>query len=167
MKLINNTKDLLTLLKLDGELNLPISNFQIDSRKVNKNSVFFGLTGSNFDGSFFAEDAINKGASLAIIRKNKISNSMANSSKIISVSSPEEYLISSAARAIERFTGIVIGVTGSNGKTTTKNILNSCIKNSYATYQNYNNEIGLPLCCLLYTSPSPRDKRQSRMPSSA
>ena len=148
MKLINNTKDLLTLLKLDGELNLPISNFQIDSRKVNKNSVFFGLTGSNFDGSFFAEDAINKGASLAIIRKNKISNSMANSSKIISVSSPEEYLISSAARAIERFKGIVIGVTGSNGKTTTKNILNSCVKNSYSTYQNYNNEIGLPLCAL-------------------
>ena len=148
MKLINNTKDLLTLLKLDGELNLPISNFQIDSRKVNKNSVFFGLTGSNFDGSFFAEDAINKGASLAIIRKNKISNSMANSSKIISVSSPEEYLISSAARAIERFKGIVIGVTGSNGKTTTKNILNRCIKNSYSTYQNYNNEIGLPLCAL-------------------
>ena len=148
MKLINNTKDLLTLLKLDGELNLPISNFQIDSRKVNKNSVFFGLTGSNFDGSFFAEDAINKGASLAIIRKNKISNSMASSSKIISVSSPEEYLISSAARAIERFKGIVIGVTGSNGKTTTKNILNSCIKNSYATFQNYNNEIGLPLCAL-------------------
>ena len=148
MKLINNTKDLLTLLKLDGELNLPISNFQIDSRKVNKNSVFFGLTGSNFDGSFFAEDAINKGASLAIIRKNKISNSMASSSKIISVSSPEEYLISSAARAIERFKGIVIGVTGSNGKTTTKNILNRCIKNSYSTYQNYNNEIGLPLCAL-------------------
>ena len=148
MKLINNTKDLLTLLKLDGELNLPISNFQIDSRKVNKNSVFFGLTGSNFDGSFFAEDAINKGASLAIIRKKKILNSMANSSKIISVSSPEEYLISSAARAIERFKGIVIGVTGSNGKTTTKNILNNCIKNSYSTYQNYNNEIGLPLCAL-------------------
>ena len=148
MKLINNTKDLLTLLKLDGELNLPISNFQIDSRKVKKNSVFFGLTGSNFDGSFFAEDAINKGASLAIIRKKKISNSMVNSPKIISVRSPEEYLISSAARAIERFKGIVIGVTGSNGKTTTKNILNRCIKNSYSTYQNYNNEIGLPLCAL-------------------
>ena len=148
MKLINNTKDLLTLLKLDGELNLPISNFQIDSRKVKKNSVFFGLTGSNFDGSFFAEDAINKGASLAIIRKNKISNSVANSPKIISVRSPEEYLISSAERAIERFNGIVIGVTGSNGKTTTKNILNNCIKNSYATYQNYNNQIGLPLCAL-------------------
>ena len=69
MKLINNTKDLLTLLQLDGESNLPISNFQIDSRKVKQNSVFFGLTGSKEDGSFYAEDAINKGASLAIIKK--------------------------------------------------------------------------------------------------
>jgi len=148
MKLINNTKDLLTLLKLDGKSNLPISNFQIDSRKVKKNSVFFGLTGSKEDGSFYGEDAINKGASLAIIRKNKISNSMAYSPKIISVKSPEECLISAAEMAIERYKGIVIGVTGSNGKTTTKTILNACIKNSYATYQNYNNEIGLPLCAL-------------------
>ena len=148
MKLINNTKDLLTLLQLDGESNLPISNFQIDSRKVKKNSVFFGLTGSKEDGSFYAEDAINKGASLAIIRKSKISNSMAYSPKIISVKSPEECLISSAAMAIERYKGIVIGVTGSNGKTTTKAILNTCIKNSYGSYKNYNNEIGLPLCAL-------------------
>ena len=111
MKLINNTKDLLTLLHLDGKLNLPISNFQIDSRKVKKNSVFFGLTGSNEDGSFYAEDAINKGASLAIKRSSKISNSMAYSPKIISVKSPEECLISSAKMAIERYKGVVIGVT--------------------------------------------------------
>ena len=148
MKLINNTKDLLSLLRLEGESNLPISNFQIDSRKVKQNSVFFGLTGSKEDGSSYAEDAINKGASLAIIRKSKISNSMAYSPKIISVKSPEKCLINSAEMAIERYTGIVIGVTGSNGKTTTKTILNTCIKNSYGTYQNYNNEIGLPLCAL-------------------
>ena len=128
MKLINNTKDLLTFLQLDGETNLPISNFQIDSRKVKKNSVFFGLTGLKEDGSFYAEDAINKGASLAIIRKSKISNSIAFSPKIISVKSPEKILINSAKMAIERYQGIVIGVTGSNGKTTTKNILNTCIK---------------------------------------
>ena len=148
MKLINNTKDLLTFLQLDGEKNLPISNFQIDSRKVKKNSVFFGLTGSKEDGSFYAEDAINKGASLAIIRKSKISNSIAFSPKIISVKSPEKILINSAKMAIERYQGTVIGVTGSNGKTTTKTILNTCIKNSYGTHQNYNNEIGLPLCAL-------------------
>ena len=148
MKLINNTKDFLTLLKLDGKSSLPIRNFQIDSRKVQKNSVFFGLNGSNEDGSLYAEDAIKNGASLAIVKKRKTANSIFNSSKLIKVQSPEDVLIQAAEIAMERYKGNIIGVTGSNGKTTTKNILNSCIKDSYATYQNYNNEIGLPLCAL-------------------
>ena len=148
MKLINNTKDFLTLLKLDGKSSLPIRNFQIDSRKVQKNSVFFGLNGSNEDGSLYAEDAIKNGASLAIVKKRKTANSIFNSSKLIKVQSPEDVLIQAAEIAMERYEGNIIGVTGSNGKTTTKNILNSCIKDSYATYQNYNNEIGLPLCAL-------------------
>jgi len=148
MKLISNTKDFLTSLKLDGKSSLPIRNFKIDSRKVQKNSVFFGLNGSNEDGSLYAEDAIKKGASLAIVKKSKIANSISQSSKIIKVQSPEDILIQAAEIAMERYKGNIIGVTGSNGKTTTKNILNTCIKNSYATYQNYNNEIGLPLCAL-------------------
>jgi len=148
MRLIKNTQDLLTSLKLDGKSRLPISNFQIDSRKVTKNSVFFGLTGSNEDGSLYAKEAIRKGASLAIAKEGKILNSSAQLSKIILVKSPEKYLIESAKVAMGRYKGNVIGVTGSNGKTTTKNILKSCIKNSYATFQNYNNEIGLPLCAL-------------------
>ena len=80
MKLINNTKDFLTLLNLDGESSLPIRNFQIDSRKVQKNSVFFGLNGSKEDGSLYAEDAIKNGASLAIVKKRKTANSIFNSS---------------------------------------------------------------------------------------
>ena len=148
MKLINNTKDFLASLKLDSKLSLPIKNFQIDSRKVQKNSVFFGLNGLNEDGSIYAEDAIKQGASLAIIKKSKTVDSIYHSSKIIKVQSPEDILIKAAEIAMERFKGNIIGVTGSNGKTTTKNILNTCIKNSYATYQNYNNEIGLPLCAL-------------------
>ena len=148
MRLIKNTQDLLTSLKLDGKSRLPIKNFQIDSRKVTKNSVFFGLTGSNEDGSLYAKEAIRKGASLAIAKEGKILNSSAQLSKIILVKSPEKYLIESAKVAMGRYKGNVIGVTGSNGKTTTKNILKSCIKNSYATFQNYNNEIGLPLCAL-------------------
>ena len=148
MKLINNTKDLLTSLKLDAKSSLPIRNFQIDSRKVQKNSVFFGLNGSNENGSVYADDAITKGASLAIVKKSKMPSSISNSSKIIQVQSPEDILIQTAEIAMKRYKGNIIGVTGSNGKTTTKNILNTCIKNSYATYQNYNNEIGLPLCAL-------------------
>jgi UDP-N-acetylmuramoyl-tripeptide--D-alanyl-D-alanine ligase len=148
MKLIKNTQDLLTSLKLDAKSGLPIRNFQIDSRKVIKNSVFFGLTGLKEDGSLYANDAIRKGASLAIVKESKILNSSAKSSKIILVKSPEKCLIESARIAMGRYKGNVIGVTGSNGKTTTKNILKNCIKNSYATFQNYNNEIGLPLCAL-------------------
>ena len=148
MKLINNTKDLLTSLKLDAKSSLPIRNFQIDSRKVQKNSVFFGLNGSNEDGSVYADDAITKGASLAIVKKSKMASPMSNSLKIIQVQSPKDILIQAAEIAMKRYKGNIIGVTGSNGKTTTKNILNTCIKNSYATYQNYNNEIGLPLCAL-------------------
>ena len=148
MKLINNTKDLLTSLKLDAKSSLPIRNFQIDSRKVQKNSVFFGLNGSNEDGSVYGHDAITKGASLAIVKKSKMASSISNSSNIIQVQSPEDILIQAAEIAMKRFKGNIIGVTGSNGKTTTKNILNTCIKNSYASYQNYNNEIGLPLCAL-------------------
>jgi len=68
MKLIKNTQDLLASLNLDAKSGLPIRNFQIDSRKVTKNSVFFGLTGSNEDGSLYAEHAIAKGASLAILQ---------------------------------------------------------------------------------------------------
>jgi UDP-N-acetylmuramoyl-tripeptide--D-alanyl-D-alanine ligase len=148
MKLIKNTQDLLTSLKLDAKSGLPIRNFQIDSRKVTKNSVFFGLTGLKEDGSLYANDAIRKGASLAIVKESKTLNSSAKSSKIILVKSPEKRLIESARIAMGRYKGNVIGVTGSNGKTTTKNILKNCIKNSYATFQNYNNEIGLPLCAL-------------------
>jgi UDP-N-acetylmuramoyl-tripeptide--D-alanyl-D-alanine ligase len=100
------------------------------------------------DGSLYANDAIRKGASLAIVKEGKILNSSAKSSKIILVKSPEKCLIESARIAMGRYKGDVIGVTGSNGKTTTKNILKNCINNSYATFQNYNNEIGLPLCAL-------------------
>ena len=85
---------------------------------------------------------------LEIVKKRKTANSIYNSSKLIKVQSPEDVLIQAAEIAMERYEGNIIGVTGSNGKTTTKNILNSCIKDSYATYQNYNNEIGLPLCAL-------------------
>ncbi len=148
MKLINNTKDFLNSLGLDGNSSLPIKNFQIDSRKVKKNSVFFGLTGSNVDGSIYASDAIKKGASLAIVKKKKNFDSIYNSPKIIAVDSPQKCLIEAARIAMGRYEGNVIGVTGSNGKTTTKNILKNCISNSYSTFENFNNDIGLPLCAL-------------------
>ena len=147
MILINNTQDLLTLLQIEGKLDLPIRNFEIDSRKIKKNSVFFGLSGGKENGSLYAEDAIKRGASLVIV-KEKFSNLLVKSPKIIYVKSPEKILITLAEIAMQRYKGFVIGVTGSNGKTTTKNILHYGIPNSFASHKNYNNEIGLPLCTL-------------------
>ena len=148
MKLIKNTKDLAKFLQLDCKTDLPIKDFQIDSRKVTKNSVFFGLNGSNVDGSIYAEDAIKNGASLAIVSFSKTPLPKDQSHNIVRVPSPEKSLIQAAKIAMQAYQGCVIGITGSNGKTTTKNILNHSIKNSFATFQNYNNEIGLPLCAL-------------------
>jgi UDP-N-acetylmuramoyl-tripeptide--D-alanyl-D-alanine ligase len=148
MKLIKNTYDLATSLKLECKENLPISNFHIDSRDVKKHSVFFGLHGINQDGSFYAEDAIKKGASLAIIKKSKAAIQTIKSKKVIFVRSPEQSLIEASKIAMKRYKGNVIGITGSNGKTTTKNILNCGIPKSFASYKNFNNEIGLPLCAL-------------------
>jgi UDP-N-acetylmuramoyl-tripeptide--D-alanyl-D-alanine ligase len=85
---------------------------------------------------------------LAIVKSKKLSNLIPQSSKIALVRSPEKTLIKAAEISMHRYKGCVIGITGSNGKTTTKNILHSGINNSFATFKNYNNEIGLPLCAL-------------------
>ena len=148
MKLIKNTQDIANFLGIDIKFNNHIKDFQIDSRQVTKNSLFFGLQGSKEDGSKYADHALKQGASLALIKKT--SNSKANNtqSKIQSVKDPAQALIILAQNVLDKYNGSIIGITGSNGKTTTKNILHSGINNSFATFKNYNNEIGLPLCAL-------------------
>ena len=148
MKLIKNTQDIANFLGIDIKFNNHIKDFQIDSRQVTKNSLFFGLQGSKEDGSKYADHALKQGAALALIKKT--SNLKANNtqSKIQSVKDPAQALIILAQNVLDKYNGSIIGITGSNGKTTTKNILHSGINNSFATFENYNNEIGLPLCAL-------------------
>ena len=148
MKLIKNTADLAKSLGLNIKFNLPIQDFQIDSRNIKKNSVFFGLEGTKEDGSIYANQALKKGAALAIIKRVRGSKSNSKNSKILEVRNPSKALVKVAKNVLKQYIGYIIGVTGSNGKTTTKNILNSGIEKSFATFQNFNNEIGLPLCAL-------------------
>ena len=152
MKLIQNTSDILLALGVAGKHKAPIHNFCIDSRKVKQNSVFVGLTGSNKDGSIYCDDAFSNGAAFAIIKTKKGMNANKLNHNTLSVSSPEKALAKLAKVALKTFTGPVIGITGSNGKTTTKNILNTGIKNSFSTFKNFNNEIGLPFCALMLDS---------------
>ena len=118
-----------------------------DTRNVQKNDIFFALKGDNFNGNHFAQQALDLGASLVIIDEdvNVISDRM------IRVESSLTALQSLAKRYRETFDFPVIGITGSNGKTTTKELMREVLSMKYktfATHGNLNNHIGVPLSLL-------------------
>ena len=122
----------------------------IDTRKEIKDSIFFALKGENFNGNKFAETAIKKGAAYAIIDKEKYKIN----DKYILVDDVLKTLQELAKYYREQFNITVIGITGSNGKTTTKELINAVLSKKYntvATSGNLNNHIGVPLTILSIT----------------
>lgn len=121
-----------------------------DSRNVPLGSIFFALKGDNFDGNKFAKSAIDSGASLAVI-----DNPEYLSEGCLLVDDALKVL-QSLANYHRRKLGInIIGITGSNGKTTTKELLAAVLSmkyNVYATKGNLNNHIGVPLTLLSLSS---------------
>lgn len=118
-----------------------------DSRVVDKNAIFFALKGENFNGNKFASKAIDNGAAIAIIDD----PSYHIEGKTILVNDTLDTLQQLAKRYRENFHIPFIGITGSNGKTTTKELINAVLKEKYksfATKGNLNNHIGLPLSLL-------------------
>lgn len=119
-----------------------------DSRKITKNSIFFALKGENFDGNKFAQDALDKGALYSVIDDNTIKS---RSDEFILVDNSLKALQDLAKMHRNNLSIPVIGLTGSNGKTTTKSLLAECLKSKYVTYStkgNLNNHIGVPLSIL-------------------
>ena len=119
-----------------------------DSRNVIENSIFFSLKGDNFDGNSYAIEALEKGAKFAVVDDNKIDHSSDN---IILVEDCLEALQELAKYHRSKLDIPVIGITGSNGKTTTKNLLYEVLSTKYKTYAtkgNLNNHIGVPLSIL-------------------
>lgn len=117
-----------------------ISKFVIDSRKAEENSVFIPLK-ANRDGHDFIEDAINNGAKGYITQK-----PMPFSNGIV-VKDTYQALVE-IGKYKRKEVDTVIGITGSSGKTSTKELLQFVLKNifnTYATQGNLNNEIGVPL----------------------
>lgn len=120
---------------------------QTDTRKLEKGDLFFALKGPSFNGNLFAKDALSKGAAYAIvddetIRKNE---------KIILVKDVLSTLQELASYHRKQFSIPVIGITGSNGKTTTKELVHAVLCTTYKTYTtegNLNNHIGVPLSLL-------------------
>lgn len=123
--------------------NLEIENITISSKNIIKNDLFIALKGDNFDGHDFIDDVVSKGAKCVISEK-KINIDVT----LILVSSTHEALRDLAEYYRSLFDVKVIAVTGSVGKTTTKDIIASILSKKYKvlkTEGNFNNEIGLPL----------------------
>ena len=118
-----------------------------DTRKIKENGIFFALKGDNFNGNKFAEQAILKGCAYAIIDEKEF----CKNKKIILVENVLETLQLLAKYHREQINIPVIGITGTNGKTTSKELIHAVLsseKNCYATKGNLNNHIGVPLSIL-------------------
>ena len=118
-----------------------------DTRQVVEDSLFFALRGDQFDGNRFVEDALNKGCRLAITER----KDLAGKGRVVVVSSTLEVLQQLAHYHRMQVAPRLIAITGSNGKTTTKELLAAVLSKEYtllATRGNLNNHIGVPLTLL-------------------
>jgi UDP-N-acetylmuramoyl-tripeptide--D-alanyl-D-alanine ligase len=120
---------------------------QTDSRKLKAGEIFFALKGENFNGNQFAEEAIHKGAA-AVIVDEEINF---QHSSIIRVDNALSALQELAKYHRLQFNIPFLAITGSNGKTTTKELIHAVLSTHYKTYTtegNLNNHIGIPLTIL-------------------
>ena len=121
-------------------------NICIDSRKIKPNSIFFGIKGEFYNGNKFAKQAIENGCYYAVIDDPEY-----ESKNCILVKDSIKTLQALAKVHRKNLRIPVIGITGSNGKTTTKELINSTLsssKNTYSTKGNLNSQIGVALSIL-------------------
>ena len=119
-----------------------------DTRTLKKGELFFALNGPNFNGNHFAKNALEKGASFVVVDNN---DSIDLSSKVLVVNNSLKTLQDLATYHRKKINTPIIAITGSNGKTTTKELIREVLSKSYkvlATEGNLNNNIGVPLTLL-------------------
>mgnify|MGYP002622900823 CR=1 FL=1 len=118
-----------------------------DTRKLSEGSIFFALSGPNFNANEFAESAIEKGAAYAVISDEKYKKD----DRYIVVKNTLQTLQELSNFHRKHLSMPIIGITGSNGKTTTKELMYAVLSQHYKTYAtkgNLNNHIGVPLSVL-------------------
>jgi UDP-N-acetylmuramoyl-tripeptide--D-alanyl-D-alanine ligase len=129
---------------------LNCSSVSTDTRKIEKNCLFIALKGANFDANTFSKEALEKGAKYVIIDN---SDFYINERTLL----VKDTLIAlqELAKFHRKYLGLpIIGLTGSNGKTTTKELIHAVLSKKYntlATIGNLNNHIGVPLTLLRFT----------------
>ena len=131
-------------------------NVTTDSRKISAGCVFVALKGDNFDGNMFALQALEQGASLAIVDDEQVYNAIQAAGEYSALLVENSLLaLQDLAREWRRYLGTrIIGITGTNGKTTTKELLAAVLSTKYKTHYtqgNLNNSIGVPLTLLQLT----------------
>ena len=120
--------------------------FTTDSRSIARGSIFFALKGDNFNGNLFAIDALKKGASYAVVDEQLEKNN-----KLILVDNVLTFMQELASFHRKCFDIPIIAIGGSNGKTTTKNLIVNVLKQKFkahCTQGNFNNHIGVPITIL-------------------
>jgi UDP-N-acetylmuramoyl-tripeptide--D-alanyl-D-alanine ligase len=143
-------KEIAAVLQVPATSDTRITGWSVDSRTVQPGDLFFALQGPNHDGNAYLDEAFRKGAVAAV------ANSQ-NSGEVLNVPDSLAALQNIAAWARHQWGGLIVGVTGSAGKTTTKDIIAAMLAINMPaakTIGNLNNHVGLPLSIL-------------RMPSSA
>lgn len=121
-----------------------------DTRKIRKGSIFFALKGENFNGNKFAFEALSKGSRFCVIDEREFEIE----GKTILVDNVLKTLQDLATFHRNELNLPIVGLTGSNGKTTTKELIHEVLRTQYraeATSGNLNNHIGVPLTLLSFT----------------
>ncbi|MGB0851484.1 MAG: UDP-N-acetylmuramoyl-tripeptide--D-alanyl-D-alanine ligase, partial [Bacteroidia bacterium] len=120
--------------------------FTTDSRAISKGMIFFALKGENFNGNLFAVKALEEGASYAVVDED-----MGTDPRLINVEDVLTFMQKVASFHRKCYDIPVIGICGSNGKTTSKNLIYNVLAKKYKTHctkGNFNNHIGVPITLL-------------------
>lgn len=144
MQKISSKKIAQVVYSVSNVLDIDIDNISTDSRNIKKGSLFIAIKGENFDGHDFVEDVISKGADIVIVEK-----------LLPNIPTIRQIVVSNSAQAYAQigkynksfFDGKTIALTGSAGKTTTKEELKFVLSefaSTYASEGNFNNHIGVP-----------------------
>ena len=138
---------------IEGKTALCVST---DTRNLPEGCIFVALKGETFDGNTFALQALQQGASMAIVDNEQVYNAIMNAGEYSALLVENSLLaLQDLAREWRRYLATpVIGITGTNGKTTTKELLAAVLSTKFRTHYtqgNLNNSIGVPLTLLQLT----------------
>lgn len=137
---------------LCGSKNVVCTNFLKDTREMQKGDTYIGIVGENYDGNSFYKEAIKKGANCVILNESYLDKQKVEEDiPVLLVKNTLECLNVLAQYKRKHVKTYFIGVTGSVGKTSTRDMIYSVLSRKYGTLRNeknYNNQIGVPLTML-------------------